>query len=83
MELKKNPFLVPYCFHPILFSDDANLTSSLCSFDEEQNTPDRIVSLSQVINNEPKGMRRWLEFNKLLLNVKKTKNMIFITTDEI
>ena len=64
-------------FHPILFADDTNLTSSLCSFNEEQNTPDRMISLSQVINNELKEIQKWLELNKLSLNVKKTKYMIF------
>ena len=64
-------------FHPILFADDTNLTSSLCSFNEEQNTPDRMIYLSQVINNELKEIQKWLELNKLSLNVKKTKYMIF------
>ena len=44
---------------------------------EEQNTPDRIVSLSQAINNELKEMQKCLDFNRLSLNVKKTKYMIF------
>ena len=39
-------------FHAILFAVDINLTSSLCSFNEEQNIPNRIASLSQIINNE-------------------------------
>ena len=60
-------------FHPILFADDTNLTSFLCSFNEEQNTPDRIVSLLQVINNGMKEIQKWLELNKSSLNVKKTK----------
>ena len=64
-------------FNPILFADYTNLTRSLCSFHEEQNTPDRIVSLSQVINNELKEIQKWLELNELSLNVKKTKYMIF------
>ena len=64
-------------FHPILFADDTNLSSSLCSFNEEQNTPDGIISLSQVINNELKKIQKWLELIKLSLNVKKAKYMIF------
>ena len=64
-------------FHTILFADDAKLTSSFCSFNEEQSTPDRIVSLSQVINNELKEIQKWIELNELSLNVKKTKYMIF------
>ena len=58
-------------FHPILFADDTHLTSSVWSFNEEQNTSDRIESLSQVINNEPKETQKWLESNKLSLNVRK------------
>ena len=64
-------------FHPILFADDTNLTSYLCIFNEELNTPDRMISLSQVINNELKEIQKWLELNKLSLNVKKTKYIIF------
>ena len=56
-------------FHPILFADDTNLTGALCSFNEEQNTPNRIVSLSQVINNELKEIQKWLELNELSLNI--------------
>ena len=41
-------------FHPILFADDTNLTSSHCSSNEEQNTTERPFSLSQVTNNELK-----------------------------
>ena len=48
-----------------------------CSFNEEQNTQERIVSLSQVVNNGLKEIQKWLELNKLSLNVKKTKYMIF------
>ena len=47
------------------------------NLNEEQNTPDRIVSLSQVINNELKEIQKWLELNKLSLNVKETKYIIF------
>ena len=64
-------------FQLIFFADDTNLTSSLCSLNEEHNTPDRIASLSQVINNELKEIQKWLELNKLSLTVKKTKYMIF------
>ena len=64
-------------FHPILFADDTNLTSSPCSFNEEQNTPDRIVSLPQVINSELKEIQKWPELNKIALNVEKTKYMLF------
>ena len=64
-------------FQPILFADDTNLTSSLCSLNEKQITPGRIVSLSHVINNELKEIQKWLELTELSLNVKKTKYIIF------
>ena len=57
---------------------DTSLTSSLCSFNEEQNTPERILPLSQVIYNELKEIQKWFELNKLSLNVKKAK---YIDTD--
>ena len=49
--------------HPILFADDTNLTRSLCSFNEEQNVPNRIVSLSQVIHNELKEIKSGLKYH--------------------
>jgi len=59
-------------FHAILFADDTNLTSTLCSFNSDPNT-----SLSSRINKELKNIQIWLEINKLSLNVTKTKYMIF------
>ena len=47
-------------FHPILFADDRNLTSSLWFFNEEQNTPDRIWPLSQAID------KQWTEGNTIV-----------------
>ena len=35
------------------------------------------MSLSQVVNNALKEIQKWLELNRLSLNVKKTKYMIF------
>ena len=64
-------------FHPIHFEDYTNLTGSLCSLNQEQNAPQRIISLSQVIKNELKEIQTWIELNELSLNVKETKYMIF------
>ena len=36
----------------------------------------RILSLSQVINNELKEIQTWLELNELPVNINKTKYMI-------
>ena len=62
-------------FHAILFADDTNLT--LCSFDVNIDNNCNRMQLSANINKELKNIQIWLEINKLSLNVKKTKFMIF------
>ena len=64
-------------FHAILFADDTNLTSTLCSFDVNIDNNCNRMQLSTDINKELKNIQIWLEINKLSLNVKKTKFMIF------
>ena len=64
-------------FHAILFTDDTNLTSTLCSFDVNIDNNCNSLQLSTNINKELKNIQIWLEINKLSLNVKKTKFMIF------
>ena len=64
-------------FHAILFADDTNLTSTLCSFDVNIDNNCNSLQLSTNINKELKNIQIWLEINKLSLNVKKTKFMIF------
>ena len=76
-------------FHAILFEDDPNLTSTLCSFDVNIDNNCNILQLStninwdyytmvvSDINKELKNIQIWWEINKLSLNVKKTKFMIF------
>lgn len=64
-------------FHAILFADDSNLTSTLCSFDVPLGQQCNKSKLSQHINRELEKIQTWLEINKLSLNVKKTKFMIF------
>ena len=64
-------------FHAILFADDTNLTSTLCSFDVNIDNNCNNLQLSTNINKELKNIQIWLEINKLSLNVKKTKFMIF------
>ena len=65
-------------FKAIMYADDTNLVSSLCSFstnvyprDSNQDT------ISNNINKELKAIQEWLEINKLSLNIKKTKFMLF------
>ena len=64
-------------FHVILFADDTNLTSTLCSFDVNIDNNCNRMQLSAIINKKLKNIQMWLEINKLSLNVKKTKLMIF------
>ena len=64
-------------FHAILFADDTNLTSTLCSFDANIDNNCNSLQLSTNINKELKNIQIWLEINKLSLNVKKTKFIIF------
>ena len=64
-------------FHAILFADDTNLTSTLCSFDVNIDNNCNKMQLSANINKELKNIQIWLDINKLSLNVKKTKFMIF------
>ena len=63
--------------HAILFADDTDLTSTLCSFDVNIDNNCNRMQLSANINKELKNIHMWLEINKLSLNVKKTKFMIF------
>ena len=60
-------------FHPILFADDTTLISTLCAFTSPNNT----MNTSNNINGELKRVNEWLCANKLAVNTKKTKFMIF------
>jgi tetrahydromethanopterin S-methyltransferase subunit G len=64
-------------FHAILFADDSNFTSTLCSFDENDDVKQNRDLICNKINSELKCIQTWLEVNKLSLNIKKTKFMIF------
>lgn len=58
-------------FNTVLFADDTTLQSTLSSFNISQFYP------SELINNELDKVCNWLALNKLSLNIKKTKFMIF------
>ena len=58
-------------FSPIMYADDTNLVSTICSF----NTCGQ--NLSNNINTEISRVTDWLAVNKLSLNASKTKMMIF------
>ena len=50
-------------FHAILFADDTNLTSTLCSFDVNIDNNCNSLQLSTNINKELKSIQIWLEIN--------------------
>ena len=60
-------------FHAILFADDTNLASTLCSYHVNSDNNCNSLQLSTNINKELKNIQVWLEINKFSLNVKKTK----------
>ena len=72
-------------FHPIIYADDTTLLSTLQVFQ----TKDSAVNVSANINQELLEITKWMKLNKLSLNAKKTKFMIFsnpqkvITTPDI
>ena len=65
-------------FHAIIYADDTNLTSPMCSFSLDKSVKtSNIDEISKNVNNELSEIQEWLVVNKLSLNVKKTKYMIF------
>lgn len=62
-------------FHFILYADDTSLVEPLCSFTIP--LPENVPTLSQNINDELRLISEWLSLNKLSLNTKKTKMMLF------
>ena len=65
-------------FDMILYADDTNLISPLCSFNSSLScNKSEVEHMSQQINTELRNIQEWLNINKLSLNVSKTKYMIF------
>ena len=65
-------------FDMILYADDTNLISPLCSFNSSLScNKSEMEHMSQQINTELRNIQEWLNINKLSLNVSKTKYMIF------
>ena len=65
-------------FKAILYADDTNLISPLCSFSNSASVKNmNMEEISVNINNELDSISEWLSINKLSLNVKKTKFMLF------
>ena len=64
--------------HEILFADDTSLLGSLCNFyTNKPHTAEDYNAISNNINSELQKIQEWLNINKLSLNIKKTKYMIF------
>ena len=56
-------------FEFILFADDTSLIAPMCSF--------VTADITSNVNNELEKVSKWLSANELVLNVKKTKFMLF------
>ena len=61
-------------FHFTLYADDTSLNEPLCTFTPQLDDKE---ALANSINNELSKICDWLALNKLSLNVKKTKMMVF------
>ena len=67
---------VTHKFHFTLYADDTSLVEPLCTFTTDSH--DNINhQTSKAINYELEMITDWLGLNKLSLNAKKTKMMIF------
>ena len=65
-------------FKAILYADDTNLVSPLCSFSSSNSmNSNNLSEVTASINNELSCVQEWLLINKLSVNVNKTKFMIF------
>ena len=65
-------------FNFILYADDTNMTSPMCSFSSQIALQSMsMTQLSHNINVVLNNMQEWLSINKLSLNVKKSEFMIF------
>ena len=65
-------------FDMILYADDTNLISPLCSCNSSLScNKSEVEHMSQQINTELRNIQEWLNINKISLNVSKTKYMIF------
>ena len=62
-------------FHFTIYADDTTLLEPLCTF--KITTTHNLKSLTKEINAELTKIVEWLGLNKLSLNVKKTKMMLF------
>ena len=65
-------------FNAILYADDTNLINPLCSFNSSLPVKNKdLEHVSEQMNIELATIQEWLNVNELILNVSKTKFMIF------
>ena len=70
--------IAPSNFKAILYADDKNLLSPMCSFSSSNSlNPTNLTEVTNSINDELPHMHEWLLINKLSVNVSKTTFMIF------
>ena len=62
-------------FHFTIYADDTTLIEPICTFSHP--SAENIITLTKEINLELDKIVQWMALNKLSLNVKKTKMMIF------
>ena len=62
-------------FHFTIYADDTTLIAPICSF--AMNSNQNFAQIANNINKELQIITDWLALNKLSLNAKKTKMMIF------
>ena len=62
-------------FNFVLYADDTSLVEPLCTF--KFSIDENIHDISNNINTELDAVYEWLSLNKLSLNAKKTKMMLF------
>ena len=65
-------------FRAILYADDTNLVSPLCSFSSSNSlNSNNLSEVTTGINKELSFVQEWLLINKLSVNINKTKFMMF------
>jgi hypothetical protein len=69
--------------YDILFADDTSLLGTINTFGIIPKTEDQWQQLNAKINTELEKVQKWLNINKLSLNVKKTKFMVFQNKNKV
>ena len=71
-------FMKPVQISKLSYADDTNLLSHLCLFSNSASAKNmKMEEISENINNKLISISEWLNIDKLYLNIKKTKFMLF------